>query len=218
MTVFFDKLDLGPAFPPLPPPGLRPPLPPGAAPPAPGAPAPGAPGEVPATGGYPYGAYPYANFEDDDDDSDDTEEDTFEDDDGYYDDGYYGDDESRRGRRRRRKRETNWKKSERLHHCSSSGDFKCIPSLGGHQVQKRSAPFNHTVYAAERAVLLPKLENMLDSAGLGGRPCLLRAICEVHEAPLHHYGLLGELFTMFFRYVAFNLFLNRKPNFGWELV
>lgn len=59
--------------------------------------------------------------------------------------------------------------------------------------------FNETIHSSERAALMPKLETLLENAGFGGKPCLLRALCEVHEAPLDHYGLLGELFTLFFR-------------------
>jgi hypothetical protein len=60
---------------------------------------------------------------------------------------------------------------------------------------------NEERYRADRVTLIPKLEKLLDTFGYGGKPCLLRAICEVHEHPLEHhgYGLLGEVLTMFFR-------------------
>jgi hypothetical protein len=60
---------------------------------------------------------------------------------------------------------------------------------------------DETIYRAERVMLIPRLEKLLGSFGLGGKPCLLRAICETHEVPLvhHGYGLLGEVLTLFFR-------------------
>nr|CAD7449816.1 unnamed protein product [Timema bartmani] len=33
---------------------------------------------------------------------------------------------------------------------------------------------------------------------MDGKSCLLRAICEVHGQPLHHYGFLGEILKLFF--------------------
>lgn len=51
----------------------------------------------------------------------------------------------------------------------------------------------------ERVFIYPKLERLLSSFGWQGRPCLLRLVCETHEYPLKYgYGLLGELFTLFF--------------------
>jgi len=47
----------------------------------------------------------------------------------------------------------------------------------------------------DRARLYNSLESALEKAGLPGRPCLLRTICEVAEAPLH-YGLAGDLLNM----------------------
>ena len=42
------------------------------------------------------------------------------------------------------------------------------------------------------------IENVLYNFGMEGRDCLLRAICEVHEFPLDHHGLLGELLQFLF--------------------
>jgi hypothetical protein len=63
-----------------------------------------------------------------------------------------------------------------------------------------SLPPPENIHGGERAVILPRLEKILSAMGLEGRACLLRAICEVHEYPLHEgYGLFGEILTLFFR-------------------
>ena len=41
------------------------------------------------------------------------------------------------------------------------------------------------------------VEDYLFKAGLEGKACLLRAICETHQSPLLGYGLVGELLEMF---------------------
>lgn len=69
-------------------------------------------------------------------------------------------------------------------------------------VRRSSSSLHEATFRAERVTLIPKLENLLGSFGLGGKSCLLRTICESHEFPheLHHgYGLLGEVLTLFFR-------------------
>uniref|UniRef100_A0A6E8V205 Uncharacterized protein n=1 Tax=Anopheles coluzzii TaxID=1518534 RepID=A0A6E8V205_ANOCL len=42
------------------------------------------------------------------------------------------------------------------------------------------------------------VERMLAGWNRNGRSCLLRTICEVAETPLHHNGLVGELFEVVF--------------------
>uniref|UniRef100_A0A8W7PTP9 Uncharacterized protein n=1 Tax=Anopheles coluzzii TaxID=1518534 RepID=A0A8W7PTP9_ANOCL len=42
------------------------------------------------------------------------------------------------------------------------------------------------------------VERMLTGWNRNGRSCLLRTICEVAETPLHHNGLVGELFEVVF--------------------
>lgn len=64
----------------------------------------------------------------------------------------------------------------------------------------RASESNTKPHKSERATIIPKLEKILNNAGLEGKPCLLRAVCEVHEAPLQHYGLMGQFLTLFFRY------------------
>ncbi|XP_054290939.1 uncharacterized protein LOC129005929 [Macrosteles quadrilineatus] len=46
---------------------------------------------------------------------------------------------------------------------------------------------------ASRWHLYYTAEAVLSRLGIGGRSCLLRAVCEAAETPLHHNGLLGEL-------------------------
>ena len=52
----------------------------------------------------------------------------------------------------------------------------------------------------ERATMIPQLEKLVSSLGYDGRNCLLRAVCEIHEYPLHKtgYGLFGEIVTLVF--------------------
>lgn len=44
-----------------------------------------------------------------------------------------------------------------------------------------------------RRDLYKMLEKMFDSYGTNGRECVLKAICEVAEAPLDHNGMFGEI-------------------------
>ncbi len=48
-----------------------------------------------------------------------------------------------------------------------------------------------------RAVLYEAAEDLLFKFGLDGKPCLLRAICEMHESPLLGYGFIGEVLELF---------------------
>ncbi len=48
-----------------------------------------------------------------------------------------------------------------------------------------------------RALLYEAAEDFLVKFGLVGKPCLLRAICEMHESPLLGYGLFGEVLELF---------------------
>ncbi|CAG7683957.1 unnamed protein product [Allacma fusca] len=63
-----------------------------------------------------------------------------------------------------------------------------------------SLPPPEKLQGGERAILIPQLEKMLGSMGYDGRSCLLRAVCEIHEFPLHKtgYGLFGEILTLVF--------------------
>ncbi|CAL8109978.1 unnamed protein product [Orchesella dallaii] len=204
ITVFFDKLVVPPAFAPIMKPLINPLLMPPFGRPIP------PPGS--GFGQYPF-PFPHENSEEDDDlENDENPEDDADNDSGSdnesqnedaeagsegYEHGYgyeheaYEESEKRALTKSKRRR----KRSVILGKTSSLP----VPPTGKiHSRRKRAVTFNKTVHSTERAVLLPKLERLLDSAGLGGKSCLLRTICEVHEAPLHHYGLLGQLFTMFF--------------------
>ncbi|CAG7826053.1 unnamed protein product [Allacma fusca] len=62
-----------------------------------------------------------------------------------------------------------------------------------------SLPPPESVKGGERAILVPRIENLLKSYGLDGRGCFLRAVCEVHQTPLiSAYGFLGEVLTLLF--------------------
>ncbi len=206
IPVFFDQLKVPPELlakgiagfplpplgipPPVPPPGGLGPIPPPAhtsfVPPSPGgAPLPNAQMNV----GYGYHHYPRKPYiyggghEADVDELDDE---------GYDIDIYSESTEEDRKRRRKRDLFTT-----QLFHMESSFN----PHFYNHSNfrPKRSTNFNDTLHLTDRASLFPRLENILESTDFGGKPCLLRAVCEVHEGPLNHYGLLGELITMFFR-------------------
>ncbi|CAG7729175.1 unnamed protein product, partial [Allacma fusca] len=63
-----------------------------------------------------------------------------------------------------------------------------------------SLPPPEKIQGGERAVIIPQLESILESIGVSGRACLLRAVCEIHEFPLHEegFGLFGEILTLMF--------------------
>ncbi|XP_068206822.1 uncharacterized protein [Palaemon carinicauda] len=50
----------------------------------------------------------------------------------------------------------------------------------------------------DREVMYFTIENTLESIGMNGKACLLRAICEMFQAPLDRYGILGEALEIFF--------------------
>ncbi|ODM90904.1 hypothetical protein Ocin01_15779 [Orchesella cincta] len=62
-----------------------------------------------------------------------------------------------------------------------------------------SLPPPESLHGSDRALILPKIEEMLGNVGFEGRGCMLRAICEIHEFPLQEgYGLFGDLISWFF--------------------
>lgn len=56
-------------------------------------------------------------------------------------------------------------------------------------------------HGGERAILYGVAEDFLETFGMNGKECLLRAICEVHSKSLHHLGIIGEMFKLFLTYV-----------------
>ncbi|XP_063609436.1 uncharacterized protein LOC134783497 [Penaeus indicus] len=50
----------------------------------------------------------------------------------------------------------------------------------------------------EREVMYKVVEESLQSVGLDGKACLLRAMCEMFELPLPNHGFIGELLDLFF--------------------
>lgn len=65
-------------------------------------------------------------------------------------------------------------------------------------------PENHKYifHGGERAILYVLLEDFLNTLGMDGKACLLRAICEVHSKSLRHFGLVGEIMKVFLRYFS----------------
>lgn len=70
-------------------------------------------------------------------------------------------------------------------------------SLGALLGSKRSLPDNFLVrdVASDQAAVLTKMEESLDRAGLSGRSCVLRAICELEETPIRHWTIVGDMLT-----------------------
>ncbi|XP_042888088.1 uncharacterized protein LOC122263628 [Penaeus japonicus] len=50
----------------------------------------------------------------------------------------------------------------------------------------------------DREVMYKVVEENLESVGLDGKACLLRAICEMFEVPLPNHGFIGEMLELFF--------------------
>ncbi|KAG8297074.1 hypothetical protein J6590_043498 [Homalodisca vitripennis] len=76
-----------------------------------------------------------------------------------------------------------------------------VAQLLDHKRGKRSPPEKppfDAFHGGERAILYTVAEEFLESFGMDGHACLLRAICEVHGQPDHKYGLLGEIVKLFF--------------------
>ncbi|XP_055539347.1 uncharacterized protein LOC129726539 [Wyeomyia smithii] len=57
---------------------------------------------------------------------------------------------------------------------------------------------NNEYVDRSRSQLYQLLEAKLDSWGSNGRQCVLRAICEIAEAPLSHNGMIGEILDVIF--------------------
>ena len=47
--------------------------------------------------------------------------------------------------------------------------------------------------------LFQKIEQSLDKGGMAGRQCVLRAICELTETPIHHWTVFGEMLNNLLR-------------------
>ncbi|XP_045591012.1 uncharacterized protein [Procambarus clarkii] len=52
--------------------------------------------------------------------------------------------------------------------------------------------------ANDRSAIYSLLEDFFSKAGLDGEACVLRAVCEVGEAPLEEYGIFGEIINLVF--------------------
>ncbi|XP_043503979.1 uncharacterized protein LOC122525324 [Polistes fuscatus] len=50
----------------------------------------------------------------------------------------------------------------------------------------------------DRTTIYRVLESKFESSGYLGRECLLKTICENSEHPLHHNGLIGDIFHVIF--------------------
>ncbi|CAL4191836.1 unnamed protein product, partial [Meganyctiphanes norvegica] len=50
----------------------------------------------------------------------------------------------------------------------------------------------------DREMMFKVLEDMLGNMNLPGKACLLRAICEMFETPLHNHGFMGDVMELFF--------------------
>ncbi|KAK8374455.1 hypothetical protein O3P69_020957 [Scylla paramamosain] len=79
---------------------------------------------------------------------------------------------------------------------STKGDYRVeityeLPNSLGRRRKKRTLDI-------ERSSIYALVQDLFSKAGMDGASCVLRAVCEVGEAPLDEYGLLGELITLVF--------------------
>lgn len=56
----------------------------------------------------------------------------------------------------------------------------------------------HAFHGGERALLYTVIEDFISNFGMDGKACVLRVICEVHSKSIRRFGLLGEIFKLFF--------------------
>jgi len=85
------------------------------------------------------------------------------------------------------------------------GFQRMMQMVFGSRRPTRAANYN----GGHRMLVYRALEDTLYNFGLNGRDCLLRAICEIHESPLHGHGLLGELLQFIFT-------VSNSPDLGGE--
>ncbi|EFN75762.1 hypothetical protein EAI_09766 [Harpegnathos saltator] len=64
--------------------------------------------------------------------------------------------------------------------------------------KREITPPKNAFHGGERALLYGTAEDMLNTLGMNGKACLLRAICEVQGHPLSNFGLIGEMLKLFF--------------------
>ncbi|XP_066975330.1 uncharacterized protein [Macrobrachium rosenbergii] len=64
--------------------------------------------------------------------------------------------------------------------------------------KREATPSVGNLAGGDREVLYKIVERSLNSVGIDGKACLLRAICEMFVAPLDHHGLVGEMLEVFF--------------------
>ncbi|XP_040564305.1 uncharacterized protein [Lepeophtheirus salmonis] len=51
----------------------------------------------------------------------------------------------------------------------------------------------------DQVSILSKLEEAITKGGMNGRHCVLKAICELQETPIHEWSVLGEMISVLFR-------------------
>ncbi|XP_068207628.1 uncharacterized protein [Palaemon carinicauda] len=69
-----------------------------------------------------------------------------------------------------------------------------IPARRKHVLTKRS---DSKFPGGDREMLYAIVEDAIHNAGLEGKPCLLRAICEMFQYPLDNHGFFGEVLELF---------------------
>ncbi|XP_068217690.1 uncharacterized protein [Palaemon carinicauda] len=68
----------------------------------------------------------------------------------------------------------------------------------GREKRDTAAPSVGNLAGGDREVLYKIVENNLNTVGINGKACMLRAICEMFVEPLEHHGLIGEFIEVFF--------------------
>ena len=57
----------------------------------------------------------------------------------------------------------------------------------------------HFYVKLKTLLFLKKIEAAMEKSGIPGKPCVLRAICELTETPIHHWSVFGEMITNLLR-------------------
>lgn len=83
----------------------------------------------------------------------------------------------------------------------SNENFKMnqqFDDLTDNEIPQLPDEHKHAFHGGERALLYTVIEDLISNFGLNGKACVLRAICEVHSKPVNRFGLIGEVFKLFF--------------------
>ncbi|XP_046641362.1 uncharacterized protein LOC124326513 [Daphnia pulicaria] len=75
--------------------------------------------------------------------------------------------------------------------------FRIVIQLERLFVKKKKTRSSRKIGEDQHAIF-KSLERSLQTSGIDGRACLLRAICEMQQVPFNHYSIMGEILTALF--------------------